>query len=70
MNLEMVIESVKVMNFKQDDVLVVKIGSNYSKETLNLFQEQLTRIIPKELNVRILFLGSDVEFEILRQEQS
>lgn len=62
-------ETIGVLRFEPGDVLLVKVLKNFSLETIKIFKENLDRVIPKELNIKVLFVGADIEFEVLRKNK-
>lgn len=64
-----VCESVSIMRFEPNDILLVKVNTKFTNEIANAFKNSLDQIIPKDLNIKILFMGDGVEFVIMRKDR-
>ena len=64
-----VCESVSIMRFEPNDILLVKVNTKLTNEIANPFKNSLDQIIPKDLNIKILFMGDGVEFVIMRKDR-
>ena len=62
-------ESVSIMRFEPNDILLVKVNTKFTNEIANAFKNSLDQIIPKDLNIKILFMGDGVEFVIMRKDR-
>lgn len=64
-----VCENVSIMRFEPNDILLVKVNTKFTNEIANAFKNSLDQIIPKDLNIKILFMGDGVEFVIMRKDR-
>jgi len=65
--IEKIMNSVKVMRFKKDDILVVKLKKTFSHAEIAVIREQVLLMIPKDLNMKVIVSPSDIDFEIIRR---
>jgi hypothetical protein len=65
--IQKIMNSVKVMRLKKDDILIVKLKTIFKNSDIALIREGIQKLIPKELNVKVIISNNDVEFEILRR---
>lgn len=64
-----VCESVSIMRFEPNDILLVKVNTQFTNELANAFKSSLDQVIPKDLNIKVLFMGDGVEFVIMRKDR-
>ena len=67
--IEKIMNSIKVMKLKKDDILVVKLNKVFNQEQIAKIREQVNHILPKDLNIKVIFSNPDIDFEILRRNQ-
>jgi hypothetical protein len=67
MSINKLIEDVKVMKFEKDDILIVKLKEKRIHKEVDMIRRGLQQVIPKGLNIRIIFSNPDIDFEILRK---
>ena len=65
--IQKIMNSVKVMRFKKDDILIVKLKNTFSANEIARIREQVINLIPKEFNVKVIFSSPDIDFEIIRK---
>jgi hypothetical protein len=65
--IQKLMNEVKVIRFQKDDILIVKVDSHYGMSEKKMIAEQIKRVIPPELHVKVVISTPDTEFEILRR---
>jgi hypothetical protein len=67
MNDDKLIESIKTLKFEKGDILIVKLKEKAPMVMIEMLRKEFKRVIPKDLEVKVIFSNPDVEFEILRR---
>ena len=70
MSIGKLVEDVKILKFQKGDILVVKLKEHRTHLEAEMIKDALEQVIPKDLNVQIIMSNSDVDFEILRRNNS
>jgi len=67
MNDDKLIESIKTLKFEKGDILIVKLKEKAPMVMIEMLRKEFKRVIPKDLEIKVIFSNPDVEFEILRR---
>jgi hypothetical protein len=67
MNDDKLIDTIKTLKFEKGDILIVKLKEKAPMVMIEMLRKEFKRVIPKDLEVKVIFSNPDVEFEILRR---
>jgi len=67
MNDDKLIESIKTLKFEKGDILIVKLKEKAPMVMIEMLRKEFKRVIPKDLEIKVIFSNPDIEFEILRR---
>ena len=67
MNDDKLIESIKTLKFEKGDILIVKLKEKAPMVMIEMLRKEFKRVIPKDLEIKVILSNPDVEFEILRR---
>ena len=67
MNNDKLIDSIKTLKFEKGDILIVKLKEKAPMVMIEMLRKEFKRVIPKDLEIKVIFSNPDVEFEILRR---
>ena len=67
MNNDKLIDSIKTLKFEKGDILIVKLKEKAPMVMIEMLRKEFKRVIPKDLEIKVIFSNPDIEFEILRR---
>lgn len=67
MNNDKLIDSIKTLKFEKGDILIVKLKEKAPMVMIEMLRKEFKRVIPKDLEIKVIFSNPDTEFEILRR---